>query len=76
MKKTILLFAFLCLASSLFATTIIVDINGGGQFTSIQAGINAANTNDTVKVWPGTYFEQVNLNKMLYWWVLVMRILY
>jgi hypothetical protein len=46
-----------------YSRTFIVDINGGGNFTSIQAGINAASTNDTVKVYPGTYNEQINLNK-------------
>ncbi|MDP2207861.1 MAG: pectinesterase family protein [Bacteroidota bacterium] len=45
------------------ANTIIVDINGGGQYTSINAAIGVANSNDTVKVWPGTYLEQVTLNK-------------
>ncbi|MBI2418168.1 MAG: hypothetical protein HYV28_09770 [Ignavibacteriales bacterium] len=45
------------------ARVIIADINGGGQFTSIQAAINAAITNDTVKVWPGVYVEQISLNK-------------
>lgn len=43
--------------------TIIVDINGGGNFTSIQTAINNASTNDTIKVWPGTYEEQININK-------------
>jgi len=48
---------------SAFSTTYIVDINGGGQYTSINAAIGVASSNDTVKVWPGTYFEQVTLNK-------------
>lgn len=45
-----------------FATQIIVDINGNGQSTSIQIGINMANNGDTVLVMPGTYFENINYN--------------
>lgn len=63
MKTLFFLFTIFFFAMPLFATTIIVDLNGGGQYPTIQQGISAALTNDTVKVWPGTYFEQVNLNK-------------
>lgn len=64
MKKLFILSVFLICAASIQATTIIVDQNGGGQFTTINAAINAASSFDTVKVWPGTYStEQINLNK-------------
>lgn len=63
MRTTTLILALLLISSHVFATTIIVDKNGGGNFLSIQAAINAAVSNDTVKVWPGTYFEQITLNK-------------
>jgi hypothetical protein len=63
MKTPLALSAFILFAHISLASTIIVDINGGGQFRSIQGGIDAASANDTVKVWPGTYFEQVTLNK-------------
>lgn len=63
MRTATLTLALLLVSSYAFATIIIVDKNGGGNFISIQSAINAAVTNDTVKVWPGTYFEQVTLNK-------------
>ncbi|MCL5267088.1 MAG: hypothetical protein M1469_03160 [Bacteroidetes bacterium] len=45
-----------------FARTLIVDKSGLGQYTSIQAGVNAALAGDTVKVYPGVYNEQVNVS--------------
>ena len=55
----------LVISSSAFSNTIIVDKNGGGQFTSIQIAVNNSSTNDTIKVWPGTYSEQLTLNKVI-----------
>ncbi len=43
-------------------TTIIVNVNGGGDYTTIQEGINASINGDTVLVYPGTYYENVNFN--------------
>lgn len=63
MKKLFVLSVILILAFPLRATTLIVDQNGGGQFTTIPPAIQAANPGDTVKVWPGYYTEQVNLDK-------------
>jgi hypothetical protein len=45
------------------ATKKIVDLNGHGDYTTITAAISAATIGDTIKVWPGTYSEQVVLNK-------------
>ena len=42
-------------ASSLPANIILVDWAGGGDFTTIQAGISASVSGDTVLVTPGTY---------------------
>jgi len=45
--------------------TIIVDINGGGNYTSIQEGINNAVDSDIVLVNPGIYEENINFNGKL-----------
>ena len=63
MRTATLTLALLLMSSYVSATIIIVDKNGGGNFISIQSAINAAVSNDTVKVWPGTYNEQITLNK-------------
>ncbi len=62
MKKIILLFV-VAITATLSARVIKVDINGSGQFTSIQAAVTASVAGDTIKVLPGSYFEQVTINK-------------
>ena len=44
-------------ALSVRGATIVVDIGGGGNYTSIQAALNAAANGDMIVVWPGTYME-------------------
>jgi parallel beta-helix repeat protein len=48
-------------------TTFVVDlVPGRGDFTTIQAAVNAAaNSGDTILVDPGAYLEQVTINKSL-----------
>jgi len=40
--------------------TIIVDINGTGDYTTIQEGINNAVDGDIILVYPGTYVENID----------------
>ncbi len=49
-------------AITLFATTLTVKQDGTGDWTTIQSAVNASADGDTVLVWPGTYYENVNFN--------------
>jgi len=63
MKKIIMIAVLmLLLAATGYASSIVVDCNGGGDYTTIQAGINAANDGDTVLVKNGTYTGTNNRN--------------
>ena len=53
----------LAFAGISLATITIVDINGAGQFTSIQLAIDNSLPGDTIQVWPGTYNGAININK-------------
>jgi hypothetical protein len=63
MKKIIITIMLFALSGISFATIIIVDINGAGQFTSIQLAIDNSLPGDTIQVWPGTYSGAININK-------------
>lgn len=46
-------------SETLAPADLTVDINGSGDFTSIQDAINAAEDGDVIHVMPGTYVEDV-----------------
>ena len=51
---------FFLLPSTLFPATLTVKQNGIGDYTKIQDAIDAAAINDTILVWPGTYYENIS----------------
>ncbi|MCK4614292.1 MAG: PPXXXP-CTERM sorting domain-containing NosD-like protein, partial [Thermoplasmata archaeon] len=57
--------AFLCLLAieEAEAKTITVDDDGGANYTKIQDAIDAAEDGDTIRVYEGTYSENVVVNK-------------
>jgi hypothetical protein len=61
MKKIFTACLCLCLVAPIsLAKQILVSQRGGGNFTKIQAAINAAANGDTVVVRPGVYVENLN----------------
>jgi hypothetical protein len=53
----------LCLMGmGLRAVTRIVDINGAGQYSSIQTAVTASSPGDSILVYPGRYMENVNIS--------------
>lgn len=61
-SKLLFLFVLICVNSWLQSTTWHIKQDGSGNFTIIQEGINASVHNDTVLVYPGRYYENVNFN--------------
>jgi len=59
-KKTILLLTALLFSLHSIAATLTVKQDGTGDYTIIQNAINNAVDGDTVLVWPGIYYENVD----------------
>ena len=62
LKSISLLFVFVSVCSLLHSTTWHIKQDGTGNFTTIQEGINASTDSDTVLVYPGTYYENLDFN--------------
>ncbi len=60
--KLFLLFVIICTNSWLQSTTWHIKQDGSGDFTTIQEGIDASIDADTVLVYPGRYYENINFN--------------
>ncbi len=61
LKRMASFFLFLMLFSLAKSQVITVNQDGTGDFTVIQDAVNASSNGDTVIVYPGVYFENVNL---------------
>lgn len=62
MKKPFVTLLIVVFAFVLRAQTIEVKQDGSGDYTQIQEAVDASMDGQTVLVWPGTYFENVNLS--------------
>jgi len=58
--KIIYLCVFAIFAVNSFPTTYHIKLDGTGDFTSIQEGIDASANSDTVLVYTGTYLENID----------------
>ena len=65
MVATIIISICVLIANPVFARTIKVDQSGGGDYLSIQEGINNAYDDDIITVAPGIYEESVVIDKNL-----------
>jgi hypothetical protein len=63
MKPKLFLFLFVLICANLWLDAIIWEIkqDGTGNFITIQEGINASADSDTVLVYPGTYYENLDM---------------
>ncbi|MEA2103893.1 MAG: choice-of-anchor Q domain-containing protein [Candidatus Cloacimonadota bacterium] len=66
MKFKLLIFYLFCFFCSLLNSAIIeINQDGSGDYTVIQNGINASVVGDTIRVYPGTYYENLVIEKSL-----------
>jgi len=61
-SEILLIFVLICVNSWLHSITWHIKQDGTGNFISIQEGIDASTDADTVLVYPGTYYENLNFN--------------
>ncbi|MCF7918377.1 MAG: T9SS type A sorting domain-containing protein [Candidatus Cloacimonetes bacterium] len=62
MKNTVFLLLMVIFACLLSGTTIEVNLDGTGDYLTIQEGIDASSDGDIVLVYPGRYYEHINYN--------------
>ncbi len=61
-SKIFFLFVLVSYCSLLISSIIEIKQDGTGDFETIQQGINASINGDTVLVFPGTYFENIDFS--------------
>jgi len=61
-QKLTILSLFLLTHLWLISTTLEVKQDGTGDYLTIQSAINGSQNGDTVLVYPGTYYENINFN--------------
>jgi len=61
MKLILILFMLICVNSWLISTIIEINQDGTGDYLIIQDGINNSTDGDTILVYPGTYFENIEI---------------
>ncbi len=59
-SKILLLFVLICVNSWLHSFTWHIKQDGTGNFITIQEGIIASTNSDTILVYPGTYYENID----------------
>ncbi|HHE37599.1 MAG TPA: T9SS type A sorting domain-containing protein [Candidatus Cloacimonetes bacterium] len=59
-KIIIFLFVIICANSWLQSTIIEIKQDGSGDFETIQTGIDTSANNDTILVFPGIYYENID----------------
>lgn len=62
MKRTIIILIISLFVINVRADILTVKTDGTGHFTSIQQAYLAASSGDTLLVYPGTYYENIDIN--------------
>jgi parallel beta-helix repeat protein len=60
--------AIICTCPAVSADSLKVDSSAQGNYTSIQAAVDAAEAEDTIFVGPGTYVENLKIDKQVRIW--------
>ena len=63
MRQGVLFSIIVICAISCFADTLIVDLAGAGDYSTIQSAIDASTIGDTIIVHTGTYYENISIDK-------------
>lgn len=65
MRPERLIFVILCLAAAFAVRGEVITVGDGGKFSSIASATESANNGDVILVMPGTYVENLLLDKSL-----------